>query len=126
MELEGVLVAGADVRTARGILQVNRRQIFKAVGGEVPDGVQRQAVQPGLQGQAFGFLSSVPQGAGNGLVNDFFLGDGVGRNLVSGFAVGKLAFDETLQSSKIGVDVGTDVVLGDGGRLNGGEGFLEG
>ena len=73
MKLELRLIAGADVRTPGGILQMNREQALRAAGREVLDGAKGKVVKPRLKGQSFWLFSSirsVAQSARNGFVDD--------------------------------------------------------
>src|SRR6266568_4505848 len=92
---------------------------------KISDGVQGETIEPGFEGESLGLLASIAQGASDGLVNDFVLGDGVGGNLLVGLSVREFAFDKALETRKIDVHVGADVVGGDGGCMYRSQGRLK-
>src|SRR5580704_15192237 len=99
--------------------------------GEFVESMHGQAVEPGLKSQALRFffiraIGAVAERGGDGFVDYFVFGDGVGRNEVGGFAEIDFAFYEALEAGEVYVDVGAHVLGGNRCRKHDGQRLLEG
>src|SRR5271155_1335046 len=110
MKLKFGLVAGTDVRTPGGILQMKREQALRAARREVFDGAKSQAVKPRFKRKAFRLLASIAQCTGNGFIDDFFFRDRVRSDLVGHLPEKEFALDETFQPAQTGIYISADVI----------------
>ncbi len=108
---------------------MNRAAIGAIWTREFVERAHGEVVEPGLQSQALGLfftICAIAEGGGDGFVNHFVWGNGIGLNEPGGFAEINFALDEALEAREIYVDVGAHVLGGNHGGENGGQGLLKG
>jgi hypothetical protein len=97
---------------------VDRTAVHAVRAGEFVDGIQREPVKPWLESEALrffapllavGILRIAPECGGNGFVDNFFLADGIGRDLTGNFAEVNLALNEPLQPRQIHVYIPANI-----------------
>jgi hypothetical protein len=125
VELEGGFVGGFDVLAATAVFEVHGGFELMETRGHFIDRFEGEALEPRLEGKLFRTIL-IAKSAGDDFVDDLGWGETIVGLFFFGLAEIKFAIDEALEAGEIGVNIGADVIGGDGGRLHGGEGLLEG